>query len=49
MTDTEIYYPLMDNNKKLEYSRFNYKTKEVKHKYAIEMMHIYLLITLNMT
>jgi ubiquinone/menaquinone biosynthesis C-methylase UbiE len=39
ITDEEIYYPVIDDNKELEYSRFNYKTKQVKHKYAIEIMN----------
>jgi hypothetical protein len=34
MTDEEIYYPMIDNGIELEYSRFNYKTKEVGHIYA---------------
>jgi 2-polyprenyl-3-methyl-5-hydroxy-6-metoxy-1,4-benzoquinol methylase len=38
MTDEEIYYPVVDNGNNLEYSRFNYITKEVKHKYAKAMM-----------
>lgn len=38
MTDEEIYYPLSDNGRELEYSRFNYKTKEVRHSYAKEIM-----------
>jgi len=38
ITDDEIYYPLVDNGHTFEYSRFNYITKEVKHKYAKAMM-----------
>jgi spermidine synthase len=39
MTDEEIYYPMVDNGRELEYSRFNYKTKEVGHKYAKKIMN----------
>jgi len=38
MTDEEIYYPIVDNGQKLEYSRFNYITKEVQHQYAKDIM-----------
>ena len=38
MTDEEIYYPMVDNGVELEYSRFNYKTKEVGHIYAKKIM-----------
>lgn len=38
ITDEEIYYPMIDNGIELEYSRFNYKTKEVGHIYAKKIM-----------
>lgn len=40
ITDEEIYYPVIDNGIELEYSRFNYKTKEVGHIYAKIMKQV---------